>query len=130
MLDSENIFTQILDFGQRARNDASPPTDIRVDMSEILTDNITPDIKKQLGYDQEDFSHTDDTTTKEAATLTLTIDLVKLVIKFSKNYQNDIRKVKKVRVATSTQVFLAPLLEKYKAYRKVFSEGKIPENYF
>ena len=33
-------------------------------------------------------------------------------------------------MATSTSVFLAPLLEKYEAYRTVFSEGKIPEKYF
>ena len=85
LLDLENIFSQIPELGQRSRNDASSSTDIRVDMSDILTDNITPDIKKQLGYDHEDFSHTNDTTTREASLLTLTVDLVKLVIKFSKN---------------------------------------------
>ena len=127
LLDSENIFSQIPEIGQRSRNNASANTEIRVDMLDILTENNTPDIKKQFGYN---FSHTDDTTTKEASILTLTVDLVKLVIKFTKNYQNDIRKVKKVRVSTSTSDFLLPLLKAYNSYREVFSEGKIPENYF
>merc|ERR1711888_315419 len=52
LFDTENIFSQIPDLGQRTRNDASPPTEIPVDMSEILTD-----VRKQLGYGQENFSH-------------------------------------------------------------------------
>ena len=99
-------------------------------MSEILTDNIAPDIKKQLVYDKEDFVHNEDTTAKEVDTLTLVVDLVKLVIKVSRSYHNDSRKVKKVRVATSTSVFLLPLLEKFEDYKKIFSEGRIPTNYF
>ena len=95
MLDTDNIFSQIPELGSRSRNDAEFTTVIQVDMADILTDNIKPSVKKQLGYDQEGFTHTDDTTSNEAALLTLTVDLVKLVIKFAKNYQNDFKKIKK-----------------------------------
>ena len=61
----------------------------------------------------DDFSHTNDPTTREASLLTLMLDLVKLIIKFPKNYQKGIRKVKKVRVLTSTSDFLLPLLYAY-----------------
>ena len=58
------------------------------------------------------------------------VDLVKLVIKVSRNYQNEPRKVNKIRVATSTSIFLPPLLEKFEEYKKTFTEGGIPANYF
>ena len=65
LFETDKIFAQIPDLGQRTRIDASPPTNIAVDMSEILTDNIVPDVKKQLGYDKDNFTHNDDTITKE-----------------------------------------------------------------
>ena len=60
----------------------------------------------------------------------MVVDLVRLVIKVSKSYHNDPRRVKKVRVATSTSKFLTPLLEKFEEYRKTFTDGGIPANYF
>ena len=33
-------------------------------------------------------------------------------------------------MATSTLKFLTPLLEKFEEYRKTFTEGRIPANYF
>ena len=130
LLETDKIYSQIPDLGSRDRGDAPPATDIRVDPADILTDNISKDVKKQLGYDGENFSHTEESTAKEVETVTLVVELVKLVIKVSRNYQNDPMKVKKLRLATSTSIFLTPLVEKFEEYRKTFTKGRIPANYF
>ena len=130
LLETDKIYAQIPDLENRDRVDASQTTDINVDPANILTDNISQDVKKQLGYDTENFVHTEETKAKEVDTLMMVVDLVRLVIKVSKSYHNDPRRVKKVRVATSTSKFLTPLLEKYEEYRKTFTEGGIPANYF
>ena len=73
---------------------------------------------------------TDDSTSQEAELLTLTVNLVQGVIRLSKGFQNNDRKIKKVRTSTSNSTTLAPLLETYGVYKEQFTEGLIPENYF
>ena len=130
LLETEKIYSQIPELDNRGRLDATQSSEINVDPTDIQSDNISLDVKKRLGYDVENFVHTEDTRATEVDTLTMVVDLVRLVIKVSKSYHNDPRKVKKVRVATSTSKFLKPLLEKYEEYKKTFTEGGIPANYF
>ena len=85
---------------------------------------------EQQSMDQEDFSHTDETSAKEAELMTLTVNLVQGVIKLARGYRNSDKSLKKVRMSDTPSTTLAPLLEAYMAYKEHFSEGLIPENYF
>ena len=127
-LETDDIFGQIPDLGRQVRNDSDETNPGTVDMTDIQKDNIVADIKKRTGSDQEGFSPTEVSTAKEAELLTLTINLVLGVIRLSKGFQNNDRKIKKVRVATSNFISLAPLLETYRVYEEQVVEGQIPEN--
>ena len=130
LLETDKIYAQIPELENRERLDATQTMEINVDPADIHTENISQDVKKRLGHDTENFVHTEETKAKEVDTLTMVVELVRLVIKVSKSYHNDPRRVKKVRVATSTSKFLTPLMEKFEEYRKTFTEGGIPANYF
>ena len=105
LLETDKIYAQIPELENRDRLDATQTMEINVDPADIHTENISQDVKKKLGHDTENFVHTEDTKAKEVDTLTMVVELVRLVIKVSKSYHNDPRRVKKVRVATSTSKF-------------------------
>ena len=130
ILETDNILSQIPDLGRQVRNDNDETNPGIVDMADIHKDNIVADIKRKTGSDQDGFTPTDGSTTQEAELLTLTVNLVQGVIRLSKGFQNNNRKIKKVRTSTSTSTTLVPMLETYRVYKEQFTEGLIPENYF
>ena len=129
VLETDNIFGQIPDLGKQVRNDSdeSNPT---IDVTDINKENIVADIKRLMGSDQEGFSPTEESTAKEAELLTLSVKLVQRVIRLSKGFQNNERKIRKVRVSTSNSASLAPLRETYRVYKEQVAEGLKPEGYY
>ena len=126
---SDNICGQIPELRRQTRNDSnvSNPT---VDMVDVNKENIVADIKRLTGSDQDGFNSTEESTAKEAELVTLSIQLVQGVIRLSKGFQNNERKIKKVRVSTSNSASLAPLLETYRVYREQVGEGQIPDTFY